>query len=265
MEELNKTNQESQDEQELTEKPLSIGNTKIGTKRGMYNGKYRELSIYYGNYVKPMIDGQFLTMDESAYRQILEDFLNSDEGRQYRIPTEEEYEKAIEVVKDKIAQRMATQPKPATPAEPIKEEDIKPVKDKDAKPEAPKKKGFGSLFGGGNSEKAKEPEKAEPEEVKVEESKEEKTESPQEPPAPVISKETLELQEKLNALEEENRKNLRALEKANEQKQHYKNKLAIANAPKKQKTNDFLFRAVSIMLIAISVMSIIVFFLSTYR
>lgn len=249
MEELNKTNQK-QNEPELTEKPLLIGNTKIGTKRGMYNGKYRELSIYYGNFVKPMIGGQFLTMEEPAYRKMLEEFLVSDEGRQYKIPTEEEYEEAKEIVKAKIAKRMATQTKPVAPAEIV--EDNKKTEDT-------KKKGIGALFGGSDSEKEKESK-----EDKSKELEETKLEPTSEPPVST-SKETQELQEKIKKLEEENKKNLKALEKANEQKQHYKNKLAIANAPKKQKRYDSLFRAVSIMLIASSIMSIIVFVLSTYR
>lgn len=267
MEELNKTNQE-QDEQDddLTEKPLSIGNTRIGTKRGMYNGAYRELSIYYGNYVKPMIGGQFLRMDETAYRHILEDFLNSDEGRKYKIPTEEEYSHANEVVQAKIAKYMASQPAPEAPAEPIKEEDIKPIKDKEEKPEKPRKtKGlYSSLFG--SKEEANEPsENAEAKpEVKEETKPEPKPEPAKEEP-PQVSKETLEFQERLSKLEEENKKTIRALEKANERAEVYKNKLAIANAPKKQKTTDFLFKAVSIMLIVTSIMSIVVFFLSTYR
>ena len=80
-------------------KKLAIGETLIGSKFGRYQGSLRELKIYYGGYVLPIIDNHFPTLKKEHYDQILEEFLNSEEGKQYERPTEQEKKEAQEKVR----------------------------------------------------------------------------------------------------------------------------------------------------------------------
>ena len=80
-------------------KRLVVGETLIGKKFGRYKGQLREIKVYYGGYVLPLINNKFLTLKQEHYDQILEEFLSSEEGKTYERPTEEERKEAQEKVK----------------------------------------------------------------------------------------------------------------------------------------------------------------------
>ena len=73
---------------------LEIARTKIGEKKGRYKERYTIFSVYYGNYVSPLIDGEFVHLQENEYQALLKTFLESDAGKEYRTPTKEEMAKA---------------------------------------------------------------------------------------------------------------------------------------------------------------------------
>ncbi|MBR0419571.1 MAG: hypothetical protein IJI66_10400 [Erysipelotrichaceae bacterium] len=75
---------------------LIPGKTQIGTLRGNWNGQHRTMSIMYGNVASPVIDGQVLRLPEDKYMEMLEKFLESEEGLKYRVPTVAETAKAID-------------------------------------------------------------------------------------------------------------------------------------------------------------------------
>ncbi|MBR3252111.1 MAG: hypothetical protein IKF80_10420 [Erysipelotrichaceae bacterium] len=93
---MNEKNTENflDDEEELLE--LIPGKTQIGTLRGNWNGTHRTMSIMYGNVASPVIDGQVLRLPEDKYMEMLESFLESEEGLKYRVPTRAESSKAID-------------------------------------------------------------------------------------------------------------------------------------------------------------------------
>ena len=54
--------------------------------------------IYYGNFIRPMINDQFKTLKRERYLKMLDDFLNSEEGSRYERPGEQEMLEAEEIV-----------------------------------------------------------------------------------------------------------------------------------------------------------------------
>lgn len=88
-------------------KELIIGETLIGKTNVKINGEKLELEIYYGNFVKPMVYNEktnqyeFKTYKKEQYLIMLEEFLNTLEGFEYRVPSQEEIEEACEKVKEK--------------------------------------------------------------------------------------------------------------------------------------------------------------------
>lgn len=83
-------------------KKLVPGETVIKELKGTVQGKYGVFHVYYGNYVYPNYNGMDRIRDSKTYRDMVEDFLNSDEGKEYECPTEEEFIKAEEEVKNRI-------------------------------------------------------------------------------------------------------------------------------------------------------------------
>ena len=79
-------------------KELEAAKTKIGEKVGSYKGRYTIFSVFYGNYVSPTIDGEFVHLKEDEYENILNDFFVSEEGQEYRRPEAEEIKKASMMV-----------------------------------------------------------------------------------------------------------------------------------------------------------------------
>ncbi len=83
-------------------RPLEIGKTKLGEISAMApDGKYVNLSVYYGNYVYPMVGDEYQHQTQEAYIKLLKTFLDSEEGQQYLIPTQQEVNTACLVVANK--------------------------------------------------------------------------------------------------------------------------------------------------------------------
>lgn len=93
--------------QSKEKKELIIGETLIGKTNVKINGEKFELEIYYGNFVKPMVYNdktnqyEFKTYKKDQYLIMLEEFLNTLEGFEYRVPSQEEIEEACQKVKEK--------------------------------------------------------------------------------------------------------------------------------------------------------------------
>ena len=79
-------------------KNLEVTKTKIGEKIGSYKGRYTIFSVYYGNYISPMIENEFVHLKEAEYEELLESFLNSEEGKEYKRPSEKEIREASAAV-----------------------------------------------------------------------------------------------------------------------------------------------------------------------
>ena len=74
---------------------LVPGQTKIGTQNAKdKNNIILTFTVYYGNVLEPPIDGKIGHLPKNNYRTMLEEFLNSEEGEEYAIPTEDEVEQA---------------------------------------------------------------------------------------------------------------------------------------------------------------------------
>ena len=74
---------------------LIVGKTLIGTKTGKINGEFKELDIYYGNYVLPLIQEKFRVLKRDEYLRMLISFFFFFEGRIYERPTEEQIEQSF--------------------------------------------------------------------------------------------------------------------------------------------------------------------------
>ena len=82
----------------MEKKKLEIGKTKIGERTGEYGGRLAVLSVYYGNHVEPMMEGDFVHFNQKDYEKMLENFLNSKEGSEYERPTVKEMRDAEVIV-----------------------------------------------------------------------------------------------------------------------------------------------------------------------
>ena len=92
--------QEESDDQQLTGGlKLIPGETLIKTIEGRIEGEIRTVRVYYGNYVIPMINGKFKPLKQEAYQKVLNEFLDSKEGKKYDRPDEAEIKEALEEVK----------------------------------------------------------------------------------------------------------------------------------------------------------------------
>ena len=106
-----------EEELETTEVPagklqLIPGETLIGTMNGKFSnidGKPRTMYIYYGNFIRPMINDQFKTLKRERYLKMLDDFLNSEEGSRYERPGEQEMLEAEEIVSKAKTEHMRKQ------------------------------------------------------------------------------------------------------------------------------------------------------------
>ena len=85
------------------EKELEVGKTLLGVTVAEYKGRIVPIKVYYGNYVTAKdkgdvqlkIDGEFIHQKPELYLKLLRDFLNSEEGRSYKVPTKEEVQSAV--------------------------------------------------------------------------------------------------------------------------------------------------------------------------
>lgn len=76
-------------------KELEPGKTIIGKIDGKVEGVYRNFTVYYGNVVDPVINGKMFHLPESDYMSLLKEFLQSEDGQQYQIPTVNEVKQAV--------------------------------------------------------------------------------------------------------------------------------------------------------------------------
>ena len=83
------------EQQKETEKlELIPGKTEIGQIKGKLNGVYHEITLMYGDVAAQVIDGEFMHLGPEKYRELLNEFLDSVEGQQYRRPSDQEIEDA---------------------------------------------------------------------------------------------------------------------------------------------------------------------------
>ena len=90
--------------EEMIEKPKENTNKKldliprvtvIGNIEGRYEGIYRKFEIRYGNVANPVINNNVLHLQEDIYLKMLKNFLSSDAGKNYRIPSDSEIKQVI--------------------------------------------------------------------------------------------------------------------------------------------------------------------------
>ena len=76
-------------------KKLEPGKTKIGQIPGKDdNGNVCFFEVFYGNFLTPPVNGKYKSLKEPKYRELLANFLQSEEGLNYETPTEAEIEHA---------------------------------------------------------------------------------------------------------------------------------------------------------------------------
>ncbi len=76
-------------------KKLETGKTEIGKVVAKdQDGMIRDFVIYYGNAASPLVDGSVMHLKENRYQEMLKAFLESEDGREYEAPTEEEIRQA---------------------------------------------------------------------------------------------------------------------------------------------------------------------------
>ena len=98
---------------------LQAGITAIGEINGKDNrNMIQKFTILYGNVADPIVDGKIMHLREDLYKDMLNKFLESEEGKKYQIPSDDEVEQAIidmrnreEEVKQKEAEQVAQQEK----------------------------------------------------------------------------------------------------------------------------------------------------------
>lgn len=76
-------------------KKLEPGKTIIGKIDGKVEGVYRNFTVYYGNVVDPVINGKMYHLPEPDYMSLLKEFLQSNDGQQYQVPTVSEVKQAV--------------------------------------------------------------------------------------------------------------------------------------------------------------------------
>ena len=84
----------SEKENDVQKLELIPGKTEIGQIKGKLNGVYHEITMMYGDVAAQVIDGEFMHLGPERYRKLLDEFLDSVEGQQYRRPSDQEIEDA---------------------------------------------------------------------------------------------------------------------------------------------------------------------------
>lgn len=80
------------------QKELIAGETIIGQINGKYKGIYRNFNIVYGNVADVVVNGKTLHLDELEYRKMLDNFLNSNSGTEYRRPSDNEIISTMKII-----------------------------------------------------------------------------------------------------------------------------------------------------------------------
>lgn len=81
---------------------LKIGETEIGRTKAKVDGVTKEFSVLYGNVVYPKVEGKTLTVSEKSYKEKLDAFFESDEGKKYKRPSEAQILKDMERMREVI-------------------------------------------------------------------------------------------------------------------------------------------------------------------
>lgn len=81
-------------------KKLVVGKTKIGTIESKVEGEVFKFDILYGNVASPMVNKKMLRLPKETYYKMVQEFLDSDEGLEYSVPTEYEMQQAINQITD---------------------------------------------------------------------------------------------------------------------------------------------------------------------
>lgn len=98
-------------EENTRTKQLQVGRTVISNRMGKVKGRYQQVSVLYGNLCEDLVDGVPKQLREDIYDKLLNDFLMSEEGQEYIIPTKDEMLEAKISVKNKLLDYMAYQEK----------------------------------------------------------------------------------------------------------------------------------------------------------
>lgn len=118
------------------EKELEVGKTLLGVTVAEYKGRIVPIKVYYGNYVTAKdkgdiqlkIDGEFIHQKPELYLKLLRDFLNSEEGRNYKVPTKDEVQAAVAKVLADEETRKTEERKPIENIVPKEEPKEVPIK-----------------------------------------------------------------------------------------------------------------------------------------
>lgn len=189
-------------------KKLQIGETLIGTEQGKFNGHLTEFKIYYGNFIKPMVENpktheyEFKTLKEDVLKNILNEFLSSPEGSEYEAPSEEEIKEANRIVKEreeKYIEKLRQAKKPVEEKDTNEQKDVKStlVAPMPLQGEQPEKGILKNILS------KKKEQKHEVEEIKTEENSSPKTEAEQTKEEPTIVSEDKVNTEKLRYMDDE--------------------------------------------------------------
>lgn len=81
-------------------KKLIVGKTKIGTIESKVEGEVFKFDILYGNVASPMVNKKMLRLPKETYYKMVQEFLDSDEGLEYSVPSEYEMQQAINQITD---------------------------------------------------------------------------------------------------------------------------------------------------------------------
>lgn len=127
-------------------KQLEVGKTVIATITGKVDNAYSVVPVLYGNICENMIDGEIKQIREDTYDRYLDSFFESEEGKEYIIPTARERAEAKVFIKNKLLaydEKLAKQRQEELEKAKIREEDNKrldelyEVKRNDSEPETP--------------------------------------------------------------------------------------------------------------------------------
>lgn len=95
-------NAPAQEEVQRT-KDLKVGETVIATVTGKVNNRWQSVPVLYGNLCKNYVNGEIKQIREDVYDNYVQEFLQSDDGKEYRIPTKEQLQQAKIEMKNQIS------------------------------------------------------------------------------------------------------------------------------------------------------------------
>lgn len=98
------TNQQPRRDPSQNLKKMQYGVTKIANIEGKVNGTFQNMALFYGNVTNyKSEDGIPKRVNEEFYNKKLDEFLNSEEGQEFEVPTEEDRAEAITYIKNYIS------------------------------------------------------------------------------------------------------------------------------------------------------------------